>query len=139
MRAGVLILFVSLLSAGCKSRNKIPVNILPQSKMQAVMWDMVRADQFLNDFVLHTGSSRDPKGESIKLYQQIFRIHHITQEEFQQSFLYYRAHPDLLKVVLDSLNAHSNNGPPQVYKPQPVADTLLPSVNKHLPRKDTIR
>lgn len=139
MRTGLLILFASLILAGCKSRNKIPGNILPQAKMQAVMWDMIRTDQFLNDFVLNAGSSADRKTESIKLYRQILSIHHISREEFQQSFSFYRSHPALLKIVLDSLSANSNKAPTEIYKPKIITDTLLPAINKQLPVKDTMR
>ena len=65
MRNGLLIVFVSLFLADCKSGNKVPGNILPQAKMQAVMWDMIRADQFLNDFVLNSNPNADRKTEKI--------------------------------------------------------------------------
>ena len=128
MKAGLLILFFSIYFVGCKSRNKIPKNILPQAKMEAVLFDMIRADKFLTDFVFYKDTSLNKDTSSIKLYQQIFRIHHTSKQEFQQSFSFYRAHPDLFKIVLDSLYARSirsNNVPgTNIYKPAPVTDTF---------------
>jgi len=125
MKAGLLILFFSFFFAGCKSRNKIPKNILSQTKMEAVLFDMIRADKFLTDFVFIKDTSLNKDTSSIKLYQQIFRIHHISKQEFQQSFSFYRAHPDLFKTVLDSLYAKSNNvHGSNVYKPVSVTDSF---------------
>ena len=107
MKTGLLILFFSFFFAGCKSSNKIPKNILSQAKMEAVLFDMIRADKFLTDFVFIKDTALNKDTSSVKLYQQIFRIHHINKEEFQQSFSFYRVHPDLFKVVLDSLYARS--------------------------------
>ena len=33
--------------AGCKSKNTVPRGVLSPDKMEAVLWDMMRADQFL--------------------------------------------------------------------------------------------
>jgi hypothetical protein len=126
MKTGLLILFISIFFAECKKRNKIPNHILSQSKMQAVMWDMIRADKFLTDFVLIKDTTLNKNRESIKLYQQVLGIHHISKEEFQQSFAFYRAHPNLLKEVLDSLNARPDIAPTELYKPRPLRDTLHP-------------
>ena len=73
--------------------------------MQAVVWDMMRADQFVTILYLEKDSTLDRNTESIKLYQQVFRIHQISKEEFQQSLSFYRSHPALLKVIMDSLKS----------------------------------
>ncbi|HKB42904.1 MAG TPA: DUF4296 domain-containing protein, partial [Chitinophagaceae bacterium] len=83
------------------------------------------ADKFLTDFVFIKDTSLNKDTSSIKLYQQIFRIHHISKQEFQQSFSFYRSHPDLFKTVLDSLYTRSNNVQgTNAYKPTPVIDTF---------------
>ena len=33
-----------------------------------------------------------------------FQIHHITRQDFDKSYAYYRQHPDLMKIILDSLS-----------------------------------
>ncbi len=61
--------------------------------MQAVLWDLMRADQFLADYVFNKDSSLDKTTESLKYYQKIFAIHKVSKEEFQESFSFYQAHP----------------------------------------------
>lgn len=120
-----MIIYISLFTAGCKNKNAIPGNVLPQKKMQTVLWDMMRADQFLADYVLNKDTSLKRKTESIKLYQQILAINGVTKEKFERSFTFYKSNPVLLKVIMDSIvNA----------APEPVADTT-----RHDPIKDSLK
>jgi hypothetical protein len=125
MRTGLLIIYLFLLIAGCKSKDAVPGNVLPQKKMQTVLWDMMRADQFLADYVLNKDTSLKRETESIKLYQQVLVINGVTKEKFERSFTFYKSHPLLLKVIMDSIvNA----------APEPVVDTT-----RHDPIKDSLK
>ncbi len=121
----VLLLFFTI---GCKSKNDIPNNVLPPPKMQLILWDMMRADQFLSDYVLNKDSSLKKIPESLKYYQQIFAIHKVTKEEFQHSFSFYQSHPVLLKALMDSISKPVDAAPKQLAKP----DTASP-----IPGQDT--
>jgi hypothetical protein len=103
----------------------VPKNILTQPEMQMVLWDMIRADKFLTDFVFIKDTSLDKDTARINFYQQVFSIHHISEEKFKKSFDYYKAHPTLLKAILDSLDKRSGttSAPAEEYKFQPVTDT----------------
>ena len=124
MRTGLMILYISYFIAGCKSKDEIPGNILPQKKMQAVLWDMMRADQFLADYILNKDTSLKKKTESIKLYQEIFDINKITKENFQQSFAFYQSHPALLKIIMDSIAVITTRSPYERKNQEPVTDSL---------------
>lgn len=104
MKTGLLILIVSIFIVSCNNRDHIPGRILKPSKMQEVLWDIVRADQLLNVKATRGDSSANSPGERIKMYRQVFSIHNISKEKFQQSFSFYSTHPELMKVILDSLN-----------------------------------
>lgn len=125
MRTWLLINLIILFIAGCKDKNAVPGNVLPQKKMQAVLWDMMRADQFLADYVLNKDTSLKKKTESIKLYQQILTINGVSKEKFEQSFSFYKSHPLLLKVIMDSIFNAS---------PEPVVDT-----SRHKVIKDSLK
>lgn len=118
MRCGLLILFLSFLVAGCKNKNRVPAGILPTSKMQAVLWDIMRADQFLTDYRVNKDTALDTEAESIKLYRQIFSIHDISREEFQKSFSFYQSHPVLLKEIMDSMSKPPAVAPAELIKPK---------------------
>ena len=125
-------IFLHLLS-GCGSKNKLPPGILPKGKMEAVLWDLLEADQFLADFVLTKDTSVKKFPESIHLYEQVFHIHKTNKQQFIKSLTYYRTHPFLFKDVLDSLNVKKmpESKPPQT----PLSDdsvATLPKVNMPL-------
>lgn len=111
-----IILLLALLQA-CRSKNHIPSGIIPQKQMQQVLWDLMRADQYLGNYVLNNDSSLNKTKESLKYYQQVFAIHKISREKFQQSFAFYREHPALFKAIMDSISL------PTLAAPAKVADT----------------
>lgn len=95
----VLFLFIT----SCSSTDKIPETVLSAEKMKPVLWDMILADQYI--------LSKDPnedslKSEAIIKFEEVFAKHKIDKEIFYNSFRYYEEHPDLLKVLMDSVTAY---------------------------------
>jgi len=126
MRNSLLIVLSMVFLASCKKKDSIPRNILPQKKMQAILWDMMRADQFLTDYVLNRDTSLNKEKESFKYYQQVFAIHKIDKDEFQRSFAFYRSHPALLKAIMDSISAPQNTLPVVAQPEQPTTPLAVP-------------
>jgi hypothetical protein len=96
---GILLLLTSLFSCSKREQNK---NILPEKEMREIMWDMMRADQYVAAF-LPKDSTHNKKDQSIALYEEIFHIHKISREQFKTSFDYYSSRPDLFRPIIDSL------------------------------------
>jgi Domain of unknown function (DUF4296) len=136
MRTTLLTIFLLVIFFGCSSKNKIPADILPQDKMQAVLWDMMRADQFLSNYVLVKDSSLDKRVESIKYYQRVFAIHKVDKTEFVKSYHYYRDHPALLSDIMDSLSRRSPTAPTKPVSPI-ISDSLPPIIKDTISKKDS--
>ncbi|MFZ9387048.1 MAG: DUF4296 domain-containing protein [Chitinophagaceae bacterium] len=96
----------------CSRKDEIPPGVMPAPRMTEVLFDVMRADQFLASFVFSRDTSSNKRKESIKLYRDIFRSHHTTREEFQQSINYYLAHPRQFRSILDSISAKKQETPP---------------------------
>ena len=97
------LLLAVVLFASCENKNKIPDGILKPDKMQAVLWDVIRADAFSTEF-LKNDSKKDPTEENLKLQQQIFAIHKTTKVDFYRSYDYYKSdNTQLFKKMLDSM------------------------------------
>lgn len=103
MRIFYLIFFLFLIP-GCKNDDKVPKGIISQNEMRKLMWDLMRADAYVSDFIMKD-SSRNQKTESTTLYEQIFRIHSTNQETFKKSLAFYESRPDLMKPIGDSLRS----------------------------------
>jgi len=48
------------------------------------------------------------KLKTLKLYQQVFQVHHVTLEEFRRSYQFYLERPDITKTLMDSVIARAN-------------------------------
>lgn len=101
-----LLFFVlsAALFQGCGGKDKLPAHILGQEKMEAILWDMIRADLFITNYMVIKDSALDKQKQGIELYSLILKQHQVTQEKFRESFLYYRTHTLLLRELMDSLN-----------------------------------
>lgn len=105
------------------------------------MWDMLRAGQFLNDFVFTKDTSIDKVAESLKWYDKVYQIHGITKDQFIKSYHYYKDHPGLMKRILDSLgkNTIRDNDTADTEKSiSPTPDNLSPQ-NEPAKRRDSAK
>jgi hypothetical protein len=98
----ILIISVSILFYSCKDSK--PSGIIAQNKMQEILWDVLRADA-LSQQLSSRDAAKSLPAENLKLTRQVFSIHNITEEQFEKSYSYYTHHPDMMRTMLDSLNA----------------------------------
>jgi hypothetical protein len=138
--SGFILLLVFIVACS----EKRPSDILPQEKMREVMWDMLKASEFLDGYVLNYDSSVNRVAETKAWYEQVYRLHKITKTQFDKSYAYYREHPLLMKEMLDSLgkrevsdtgiNADTTAKFPADTTIKPSADTAIkPSPNTPIP------
>jgi len=119
-----LFIILFTLNFGCIRDNKIPKDVIPQNQMRKIMWDLMRADAYVADFVMKD-STRDKKAESARLYEKIFDIHATSQETFKKSLAFYQNRPDLFKVISDSLRTDEKKSQQYPDKKKPQIDTTL--------------
>lgn len=87
--------------------------------MRSILWDMIQADQFSKQFLIKD-SSKNIDIETIRLYDEVLRVHHTTKDEFQKSYRFYISRPDIFKAVLDTISAQANRRMKEVYEPNKV-------------------
>ncbi|MBO9633092.1 MAG: DUF4296 domain-containing protein, partial [Chitinophagaceae bacterium] len=93
----------------CSDKNRVPSDVLDRDEMQAVMWDMIQADRYAAMFFPSDSvRKKDIKTETLKLYDQVFQIHKISQEEFVRSYKFYLSRPDISKGMFDSIYSSAN-------------------------------
>ena len=92
-----------LLFFGCANKNADKI-VLPEQKMASVLWDMIQVDE-LATMRLAKDTTKNVKKERIQLYQKVFQVHQISEKQFSNSLKYYSGHPDLMKVLFDTLDA----------------------------------
>lgn len=134
--------FVVLLTlSACTDDQKIPKDIIGKTKMESILWDMVKADRFVNGFVIKPNDSVYRKQEVATVYAQVFKVHGITQEQFLKSYKFYLSRPDITKVLFDSIAAKSERRRAELYQPNkrdsvpPRVDSLIRKRSLMVPRK----
>jgi hypothetical protein len=131
-------LFIILLifNFGCIQDKKIPKDVLPQNEMRKIMWDLMRADAYVANFIMKD-STRNQKEESAILYEKIFDIHSTTRETFKKSLVFYEGRPDLFKAISDSLRSDERKAQQYPAERKPELDTTFKKMklNKKLIEK----
>ena len=95
------IFFVVFFSACSGNSDK---DVIPVPVMKDVMWEMIQADVFTEQF-MKPFAKYDFKKENAKLQMQIFNRHHVTRQQYYKSYDYYAANADMMRVLLDSVTA----------------------------------
>jgi hypothetical protein len=133
-----------LAGAGCADKEKVPSGILPLSKMQTVMWDMIQADQYATLSIAKDSIGKDSvakrtavKAETLKLHEEVFRLHDVSREEFRKSYQYYLDHPELNQRLFDSLMSQGTRLRTESYS-RPVINRSSPIIPPHLPLVTTL-
>ncbi|HXO73624.1 MAG TPA: DUF4296 domain-containing protein [Puia sp.] len=103
-----LLVGVMLAVSSCSDKNSIPAGVLPHEKMEAVMWDVIQSEQYSASYLVKDSARIDLKLENLRLYDEVFRLHQVSREEFRKSYLYYMGRADLSQVLFDSLLAKGN-------------------------------
>lgn len=102
----ILIILVVVLLVACSSK-RTPKGILEPKPMQAVLWDMLMAGEFLQGYVLLRDTGIHKLVKSDQVYNKVLALHKIDRETFDKSLDWYRKHPQIMKEVLDSIAAQN--------------------------------
>jgi hypothetical protein len=124
--AGLLLV---LLLAGCANKDDIPSGVIPKPEMEKILFDLAQADQYASLFVTIDSARVNRKLESLKVYQEVFRLHQVSREDFRKSLQFYLDHPDIMRILLDSVLAEGNRLRNESYRiPHPGPTLPLPVI-----------
>lgn len=100
------LLFLPFVFCACSGANSVPKDVIPPAKMEAILYDVVRADEMV-DFMQMSDSTFRKFSKRASFYDTIFQLHAVKKESVSKSLKYYQGRPDLLKEILDSLQNKS--------------------------------
>jgi hypothetical protein len=116
MSRWLFVLLITGLLAACDNDER-PKDLIPEAKMERVVWDMVQADEFIQNYVLKDSNKVNVNAERYKLYEKVLGLHNITKDQFKKSYEYYSSRPKDSKMLFDSLSARANRRIQESYKP----------------------
>jgi hypothetical protein len=109
-------MLITLILLTACSHEREREGIISEKEMQKILWDIIQADQFNIQFLKKDSAKEKVKEETMKLYDEIFQIHHVSREQFKKSYQYYINHPEITKPMLDTLAARANLQRTEMYK-----------------------
>jgi len=116
-----------LLVTGCSEKDKIPSGVIEKDEMEKILWDMMLADQYAANYIVKDSGKVNVKIETLKLYEEIFRLHKVSRDEFHKSFQFYQERPDITRTMFDSLLARGNRARMENYTRPPGQGQSQPS------------
>ncbi|MEP6748830.1 MAG: DUF4296 domain-containing protein [Bacteroidota bacterium] len=115
-------LFFMVLAAmlvACSNSNRVPADIIPGKKMEVILWQLMQSDEYVNK-ELAKDSLKKASVEKMKIYEQVFDLNKTSLVEFKKSYQFYMAHPDISKIMFDSIAARAVRQRTDMYKPKPI-------------------
>ncbi|MBM3413455.1 MAG: DUF4296 domain-containing protein [Bacteroidetes bacterium] len=104
MRGFPALFFIAIVLWGCQSRQNVPAGIIGPDKMEAVLFDMLRSGNLINNFLLAKDSSLPKEQTHIDWINKVLIFHSISEQQFKESFAYYQNHPALMVQIMDSIS-----------------------------------
>jgi hypothetical protein len=135
---GVAAVILVVIFAACSNNDKIPKGIIGKAEMEKVMWDMLMADRYVNNYVLRSKDTLpERKKNAAVVYEKVFQLHGITRDEFIKSYKFYLSRPDITKVMFDSISSRADKRRAEVHAPKKTSPLL--QKRDSLLRRDSIR
>lgn len=79
---------------------------LDPETMKVVLWDVMKMDELYNQMIIKDSTLRKGK-EFIRLYEEVYALHHITKKQFDNTYRYYESHPIEMQALLDSVDTYA--------------------------------
>lgn len=89
---------------GLFSGKKIPFDTL-----RVIVWDMACADSW-NEFSSQRDSlyKTNKDKHALDIYATVFKIHHVTSDQFYQALAPYKRNPEIMLKLLDSVSVYGD-------------------------------
>ncbi len=127
----IFFLMVPCFLFSCSGSDGVPSGIIAKPKMETILWQLMQVDEFTASTFTPRDSTHNLTTERISRYRQVFRLNQVSKDEFEKSYKFYMGHPDITRVLFDSINAKANRLRDEASHPQPV--TTPPNIIKPKP------
>ena len=109
---------LAYLFVGCSTGRTVPGDIIPIEKMETIIWQIAQSDEYANT-LLNRDPTKKASTEKMKVYQQVCALNDVTISDFKKSYQFYLDHPDITKLMFDSISARSSRLRAQMYQSKP--------------------
>lgn len=90
----LLIAGIALTISCSRSKEEIPSSVIEQKKMVEVLSDVHYTEATIQ--LRNLNYSDSTRKIAYGYYKEVFQKHHITPEQFKESFMWYKSHPEVM-------------------------------------------
>jgi hypothetical protein len=139
MRCGLILVALFFLLA-CGRQDDVPADVLPRERMGSVLFEISMAEAFLENYVFRDSTVKRDSALRREL-ETVLQANRISEESFRKSYAWYKQHPAVFRVVVDTMYARSQRSQEKLYGRRPkgrsfVADTSATPKRKHVPKQN---
>ena len=114
IRISSMIVLVAFFFSACDRGAFNNIAIIKQNDMAELLNEVALAEGFAESFLFKdTLQSKDTLVQ--KELDKVLQLHKITMQQFTKSYHYYKTHPEVFKVLVDTANARASRNREQIY------------------------
>lgn len=121
---GKILLMAWLFLASCGRQDEIPEDVLPTERMGSILFDISMAEAFLENYVFRDSTVRRDSALHMQL-ETVLLANRISPESFRRSYAWYKQHPAVLRVVVDTVYARSQRSQEKLYGRRPKGKKIM--------------
>jgi hypothetical protein len=103
-----------LIGNACNSVESIPAGVINQEKMGVILFELGMAEGYLENYRFKDTTVNKDSLVTIEM-DKVLAVHKVSQQEFLFSYKYYKAHPDIFKVMTDTVYFRSQRSQEKMY------------------------
>jgi hypothetical protein len=109
-----------LIIYSCSNVGKVPSEVIQQEKMGVILFELALAEGYLENYPFRDTTVNRDSMLTIEL-DKVLAIHKVSQKEFRDSYKFYKSHPQIFKVMTDTVYNRVQRSPEKMYgkRPQP--------------------
>jgi hypothetical protein len=110
-----------ILVYACSNGEKVPTGVISQEKMGVILFELAMAEGYLENYPFRDTTVNRDSMVKVEM-DKVLAIHHISQQEFRDSYKFYKSRPEIFKVMTDSVYYRAQRSPEKMYgkRPQPI-------------------
>ena len=110
----IIVFWVFAILNSCSGSKVGEQQILDQDKMSNVIYDVLLAESYVESYLMKDTILNKDSLLQVEM-DKVLKVYGITAKIFSDSYLYYKAHPTQLEIVMDSAHERAVRGRTDIF------------------------
>lgn len=114
MQGKFLLLCLTVFIVSCSQKRASKVEIVDEDKMAYIMYDVLLAESYVESYLMKDTTLDKDSLLKVEM-DKVLKVYGINSATFSESYLYYKAHPVQLEIIMDSAHERAVRGRTDVF------------------------